>query len=119
MVNIKDVVEIAGVSAVTVSKVLNFSEAVSKKKRFSGLGAIKAIEEEGCKIPEDISIIDFNDIYTSKFLAPSLTVISQPIYEIGIKAAEILLDRIKKKRKKFIPKKIVVPGKLTIRESVS
>ncbi|MQY58020.1 MAG: LacI family DNA-binding transcriptional regulator [Clostridia bacterium] len=82
------------------------------------LGAIQAIEEKKYKIPNDVSVMGFDDIYLSKFLKPPLTTVRQPIYEIGKRAAELLLSRISSKEK-FIPQKIVIEGKLIVRSSIS
>jgi LacI family transcriptional regulator len=81
------------------------------------LGAIQAIEEKEYKIPDDISIIGFDDIYLSRFLKPPLTTVRQPAYKMGKIAAETLLDRINGLKEKS-PKKIVVEGDLIIRRSV-
>lgn len=97
---------------------INKIDAVFAGNDLIALGAIQAIKEKNLNIPEDISIIGFDDIYLSKFITPPLTVIRQPIYQIGEKSSEILLDRIMKKNKKHIPKRIVIPGNLIIRESV-
>lgn len=82
------------------------------------LGAIQAIEEKKYKIPDDISIIGFDDIYLSRFLKPPLTTVRQPIYNMGKIVAEILLDRMSSSVD-FIPKKVVIEGSLVIRNSVS
>jgi len=98
---------------------LSSIDAVFASNDLIALGAIKAIREKNLNIPKDISIIGFDDINISKFLTPPLTVIHQQIYQMGRKASEILLDRIKKKGKEYVIKKIIVPGELIIRESVS
>ena len=82
------------------------------------LGAVQAIEEKKYKIPDDISIIGFDDIYLSRFLKPHLTTVRQPIYNMGKIAAEILLDRISSS-KDFVPKKVVIEGNLIVRGSVA
>ena len=79
------------------------------------IGAYKAIFELGLKIPEDISIVGFDDIYTAQFLAPSLTTVRVYKDIMGEIAVETLLDRIKKKRD--LGRKIVLPTKLIKRES--
>lgn len=53
-------------------------------------GVYKACWEAGRKIPEDISIIGFDDLPCSAYLNPPLTTIAQPLYEIGYKAANYL-----------------------------
>ncbi len=79
------------------------------------IGAYKAIFEAGLKIPDDISIIGFDDIYTAQFLAPSLTTVRVYKDIMGEIAVETLLDRIKQKRD--LGRKIVLPTKLIKRES--
>lgn len=79
------------------------------------IGAYKAINEAGLRIGKDISIIGFDDIYTSQFLTPSLTTVKVYTDFMGITAVETLVERIKSRRE--ISKKILVPTKLMIRES--
>ena len=57
-------------------------------------GALKAIHERGLRIPQDISVVSFSDMPWAPLLQPPLTVISQPDYELGQKAAELLVERL-------------------------
>jgi LacI family transcriptional regulator len=59
------------------------------------LGCYKAIESFGMKIPSDIGIVGFDNIFLSEFLNPRLTTVHVPISEIGKTAAEMLLKRMK------------------------
>lgn len=61
------------------------------------IGAIKAVHKIGKKTPEDIAIIGFDGISLSKATTPELTTIVQPIYEMGEKAAEMLIQFIEGK----------------------
>lgn len=79
------------------------------------IGAYKAINEVGLRIGRDISIIGFDDIYTSQFLTPSLTTVKVYTDFMGTTAVETLVERIKSRRE--ISKKILIPTKLMIRES--
>lgn len=79
------------------------------------IGAYKAISEAGLKIPENISIVGFDDICTAKFLTPSLTTIKVYTEYMGNIAVETLLDRIRTGRQ--MSKKIVLPVKLIVRDS--
>lgn len=79
------------------------------------IGAYKAISEKKLKIPEDISIIGFDDIATSQFLNPSLTTVKIYTEYIGETAVDTLLERLTGKRS--LSKKIVLPVNLIIRES--
>lgn len=58
------------------------------------LGGLKTIHEKGLNIPDDISIIGFDDMYWSMSLNPPLTAVKQSGYEIGKRAAELLLQNI-------------------------
>jgi LacI family transcriptional regulator len=64
------------------------------------IGAVRAIKEKGLKIPDNISIIGFDNIEASSIIDPPLTTVMQPIYEIGKKATEIL--RLNKKGIKIV-----------------
>lgn len=55
------------------------------------VGALRAANEIGLRVPQDISIIGFDDIALASFVVPQLTTVAQPIYSIGETAARILL----------------------------
>ena len=79
------------------------------------IGAYKAIAEEGYKIPEDISIIGFDDIITAQYLTPSLTTVKVFTDFMGDVAFDLLLEKIKEERN--LSKKVVLPVKLIVRDS--
>ena len=58
------------------------------------MGAIKAIQEKGLKVPEDIAVIGFDDIETGRYIKPSLTTLRPPLEDIGDKAIKLLLKVI-------------------------
>ncbi len=58
------------------------------------VGLYRFLFDKGIKIPDDLSVIGFDDIELSEFMSPPLTTIRQPIYEIGAIAAEFLLRKI-------------------------
>ena len=82
------------------------------------IGAIQALREKNFNIPEDISIVGFDDIETAKLIDPSLTTIRQPAYEMGAKASEILISSLKNKDKESVGTIIFKPS-LIIRNSTS
>ena len=63
------------------------------------LGALGAIRERGMKIPDDISVVGFDDMPWATLLEPPLTAVAQPTYELGQRAAELLLERLKQPQK--------------------
>jgi LacI family transcriptional regulator len=60
----------------------------------SAIGAIRAFREAGLRVPEDISVVGFDDAYAAAFHIPALTTIRQPLYRMGMLAAETLLRLI-------------------------
>ncbi len=58
------------------------------------VGALKAAESMGIRVPEDLSIIAFDGITLGETTSPSLTTMAQPIYQIGAKAAEMVIKQI-------------------------
>jgi len=60
----------------------------------SAIGAIQAIREHKLRVPQDISVIGFDDIQTAAFHSPGLTTISQPLRQMGLIAAKTLLRKI-------------------------
>lgn len=60
------------------------------------IAAIKAIQENGMKVPEDVSVVGFSDGELSKRFIPSLTTISQHGTRIGEEAARVLIDKLDK-----------------------
>ena len=81
------------------------------------LGAIRAISEEGLKIPDDISMISFDDQPYSRFLSTPMTTVSQQNAQIGQIAIKLLIDQIESNRQ-LEPKGIFLPTKLISRDSV-
>lgn len=58
------------------------------------LGALSQAKRQGLKVPEDLSIIGFDNIDLTQFCDPPLTTIAQPRYEIGREAMLLLLDQM-------------------------
>lgn len=79
------------------------------------IGAIKAIKEAGLRVPNDISIIGFDDIEISEYITPRLTTIRQNCDEIGKTTVDLLVEQINKKSKLKINK--IIPIKLVERDS--
>lgn len=61
-----------------------------------GVAALKAAQELGLKVPDGLSVVGFDGIALGKTATPSLTTMAQPIYEMGVCAANMLLDQIDK-----------------------
>ncbi len=79
-------------------------------------GAIKAIQEKGLRIPDDIALIGFDIHDASGLMSPSITTIMQPEQTIGKVAAELMMQRLQSKTDP-ISQKIVLSPELVIRKS--
>ena len=85
----------------------------------SAIGAIQALREAGRRIPEDVSVVGFDDIQSAAFQNPGLTTVRQPLREMGVIAAETLLRRITAPANAPYPKEIVVQPSLVVRASTT
>ena len=81
----------------------------------AAIGAIRALMNHGRKVPEDVSVVGFDDIQGAAFHNPSLTTIRQPLHEMGAVAARILLQRIRGQAS--FPDVVPIHPELVIRES--
>jgi DNA-binding LacI/PurR family transcriptional regulator len=81
------------------------------------IGAMKKIREKGLSIPEDISVIGFDDIEVAARVFPPLTTNAAPIKDIAQKATELLISSIKGEEVEY--KHIILPAKLIERDSCS
>lgn len=79
------------------------------------VGVYKALREKGLSIPEDIKVFGFDDIYFSKLITPPLTTIRQPAYEMGEKAAQMLIGRIEGVESL---RSVELPYRIVMRDSV-
>jgi LacI family transcriptional regulator len=82
----------------------------------SAIGALRALRDSGLRVPEDVSVVGFDDINSAAFQIPSLTTIRQPLDKMGAIAGEILLQRIQGGAN---PVEIMVDPELVIRESTA
>ncbi|GAA0077874.1 LacI family DNA-binding transcriptional regulator [Clostridium sp. CTA-5] len=79
------------------------------------VGAYKAISEKGLIIPEDISIVGFNDESSAKYLIPSLTTTKVYTDYIGIAAVDLFIEKINNNNR--FNKKVIISTDLKVRES--
>ncbi|MCF6094250.1 LacI family transcriptional regulator [Microaerobacter geothermalis] len=101
---------------------LRGKEILSRKERPTAIfcasdtmamGLIHAADEIGIRVPDEISVMGFDDIPMAEAFRPGLTTVRQPIFELGAKAAKMLMEQIQKKSNhkkqlKILPHEIVV-----------
>jgi len=83
------------------------------------VGAIRGIVDAGLRVPEDVSVVGFDDIPSSGFMDPALTTVAMPKREMGQRAAEVLLARIAGAEPDAAAQRIVLPAVLVVRESTA
>ena len=86
----------------------------------SAMGAMRALFEAGLRVPEDVSVVGFDDIQSAAYQHPGLTTVRQPLRKMGKTAAEVVLRRVRNKSSKSEDrhiKEIVVEPELIVRES--
>ena len=93
----------------------NRPTAIFASNDISAFGAMEAVREYGLRMPEDISIIGFDDIPQASNVHPALTTVRQPLEEMGRKATQMLLQYLSSAKTEV--EKVQLPTKLIIRES--
>ena len=81
----------------------------------SAIGAIRALRDVNLRVPEDVSVIGFDDIQAAAYHNPRLTTIRQPLHDMGETAARILLQRLQ--GFKDYPQEFAAPPELITRET--
>lgn len=79
------------------------------------VGALRALRDLGLRVPEDCMVVGFDDAPWAALVHPPLTVVSQPAYEIGKIAAELLFEARENPRRE--PREVLLQPELIVRES--
>jgi len=83
----------------------------------AAIGAIRALRDANLRVPEDVSVVGFDDIHVAAYHNPRLTTVRQPLHNMGETAARILLQRIQ--GFKDYPEDFAVAPELIIRETTA
>jgi LacI family transcriptional regulator len=101
-------------------KLLETGEAFTALFAFndiSAIGAVRALRETNRRVPEEVSVVGFDDIQSAAFQNPALTTVRQPLRKMGEIAATTLLSRIANPADTSYPKKIMVEPEMVVRAS--
>ena len=85
----------------------------------SAIGAVRALHEAGLRVPQDVSIIGFDDVQSAAFQNPPLTTVRQPLRTMGLLAAEAIVRQISSPADNPSARQIVVDPELIVRESTA
>lgn len=80
------------------------------------IGAYRALQEDGIRIPDDVAIVSFDDVEITKFLTPTLTTVRFPAEELGRIVIKLAEEKLSQER--TVPLRVSLPAELIIRESV-
>ena len=106
-----------GMGAVTQLLALNeHPTAIFCYNDMTALGALRELRAHHLRVPEDISLVGFDDLYIAQYTEPPLTTIGQPMRQMGRMAMETLLQLLEGSNSAH---SIKVPGKLVVRESTA
>jgi DNA-binding LacI/PurR family transcriptional regulator len=86
------------------------------------IGAIRELQAHGMRVPEEVSVVGYDDIPIAAFMDPPLTTVSQPMREVGERAARLLLDAISNGGDggiQLLPVRLVVRGSVASRPQAS
>src|SRR5580692_10911344 len=89
-----------------------FQQAVACANDQMAIGAVRELQRAGVRVPADVAVTGFDDLYPSRIIDPPLTTVSQPIYELGSRATHRLMERIASPglapRAEFLPTRVVI-----------
>lgn len=92
--------------------------AIFAVNNFIAINAIKELRKHGVRVPEEISVVCFDDLDAAIDLNPFLTVAAQPAYDFGFTGAQMLIERIEDKAPEEF-RELVLPPKLIVRKSTA
>ena len=81
------------------------------------IGAMRAIADMGLACPRDVSVVGIDDLRWMTAFTPRLTVVRQPVREMGLVALKLMLDRLAAKGAQMEPRRVVLRSELVVRES--
>src|SRR5690606_16584593 len=96
-----------------------FPTAIIAGNNVLAIQTIRALHRLGLRVPEDISVVGFDDLGPYSEIDPFLTVISQQDYQFGYIGAQMLIDRLQNRDNNEPLKKIVLPSELHVHRSTS
>ncbi len=115
IVEIKPDVE-GGIRAMEKILEKDMPDAIISLNSMVGMGVMKVLRDYGIKVPEDVSLICYDDLTYLSLLYTAMTSLQQPVNDLAYKAIDLLLERIEGKENKVF-EQILLPVKMLIRDS--
>lgn len=92
--------------------------AIFAANNLVAIGVIRILRKKGLAVPDDVSVVCFDDLDAASAFDPFLTVAAQPAYEFGVRGMRMLIDRIEDKAPAE-PQTVILPSELRIRASAT
>jgi len=98
--------------------------AIFAQSDLLAIGAITSLRAHGLHVPDDVSVVGYDDIPVAAFLDPPLTTVRQPMRDVGATAVRLVLDEIARERDagrdgERQPRRVTLPASLVTRDSVA
>lgn len=90
--------------------------ALFATSNYLGWGALRYVRDQGMRVPEDITVTSFDELPAELFFDPFLTLVSQPAFEMGRQAVELMLERVNAEQSGE-PREVVLPIEIIVRSS--
>lgn len=103
-------------ASLTLLGLPNRPTAIFATNNVMAIGLMRAVVERGLRCPEDLSVACFDDFEWASVFRPRLTTVAQPVYDMGVKAAELLFARLEGTLTGD-PREVVLSPRLAIRDS--
>jgi LacI family transcriptional regulator len=92
--------------------------AVFTYNDWQAVSVLRALYDLGYRVPDDVSVVGYDDLEIARYLTPPLTSMTQPAYEIGQAGAQILVDRLRQPAEtSWIPRHMLFKSELVARQS--
>jgi len=91
--------------------------AIFATNDYMALGVYQAFLEEGCRIPEEVALVGFNDIEFASIIGIELTTIGQKKFEMGAIAVEMLVERIERGNERRLSREMLLNPELIVRRT--
>jgi LacI family transcriptional regulator len=108
---------IAGGAAAADAAIGQGATAVVAHNDLLAIGVLRRFVERGVRVPDDVSVVGYDDIFGADFCSPPLTTLAGPIEEAGRAAVDLLLRMLDRRGSDGIARRIVLPSHLVIRAS--
>jgi len=91
--------------------------AIFASNDLMAIGAMGELRSFGLSVPQDISVVGFDDVTMASYVAPRLTTIRQPVYEMGRRAAQMAIGALSQNNGE--PRRLILDHELVVRESTA